>query len=233
PLRPATEAPPEGRLAPPVPKKPTVERGDDGIVRIAAGNGASRLDVWVNGKAESRSSFPLPEGGEVRAVAVAPSGLTSQEAVARFPRIVPMVPIPSSQVSVSASSYEPGEGDPSHATDGDRDTFWHSEYSSGKAKHPFELSLRLAAPRPVIALEYVGRSGNPNGRVLRYEVVAEGPDGRRTVVAKGSLRDTAEPQRIVFDQPAEAATVIFRALSEQRSQDFASVAEVRLFAPLP
>jgi len=85
----------------------------------------------------------------------------------------------------------------------------------------------------VIGLEYVGRSGNPNGRVLRYEVVVEGPDGSRAVVASGTLHDTAEPQRIVFERAVEARAVVFRALSEQRSQDFASVAELRLFAPLP
>jgi len=233
PLRPGVEAPAEGRLASPVPTKPTVERGEDGVVRVIAGSGASRMDVWVDGKAESRSSFPLPEGGEVRAVAVAPSGLTSQEAVVRFPKIVPMAPIPNAELSVSASSFEPGEGEPRHAIDGDPNTFWHSEYSSGKSRHPFELTLKLARSLRVIGLEYVGRSGNPNGRVLRYEVVVEGPDGSRAVVASGTLRDTAEPQRIVFERAVEARAVVFRALSEQRSQDFASVAELRLFAPLP
>ncbi|MEJ5169473.1 MAG: glycoside hydrolase family 2 TIM barrel-domain containing protein [Fimbriimonadales bacterium] len=233
PLRPGMEAPKEGRLAPPVPAKPVISRGDDGVVRITSPAGSDRLEVWVNGQPESRTSFSLPDGGEVRAVAVGQSGLRSLETTVRLPKIVPMVPIPNTELLPSASSFEPGEGLPGHAIDGNPATFWHSEYSARNPRHPHELILKLVSPRLVVGLEYVGRSGNPNGRVQRYEVWVEKPSGDREMAASGAFADSPEPQRVVFEKPIEARSVVLRCLSEQRSQGFSSVAEVRLFAPLP
>ena len=58
---------------------------------------------------------------------------------------------------VAASSFEPGEGEPAHAIDGDPDTFWHSRWSGGEAKPPHHLIIDFSKSLNVAAVTYTAR----------------------------------------------------------------------------
>ena len=128
---------------------------------------------------------------------------------------------------VSASSFEPGEGEPIHAIDGDPDTFWHSRWSADVAQPPHHLIIDFSKPLNVAAVIYTARKENPNGNVRDYEIYfSDNPQEWGSPAAKGRVRRNAEEETIRLPAPVKARYLKFVALSEQRGQAFASVAEL-------
>ncbi|MCE7700190.1 MAG: discoidin domain-containing protein, partial [Methanobacterium paludis] len=122
----------------------------------------------------------------------------------------------------------PGEGDPSHILDGTVDTFWHSRYSEPAAKAPHFVVLDMADELNVAAMTYEARRGNPNGRIKQYELYLS-QDGKSwgEPVAKGEF-DEALTQTVRLAQPVRALFLKLVALSEQKGQKFATIAELNV-----
>ena len=131
---------------------------------------------------------------------------------------------------ISASIYEPGEGDVDHAVDGDWDTFWHSRWSGQEVQPPHYLVIDYGKTLNMASVLYVARGdGNNNGRIRDYEVYAsEDPQRWGSPVAKGRFSRREVEQSIEFPHPVKARYLKFVALSEERGQPFAAVAELEV-----
>ena len=74
-----------------------------------------------------------------------------------------------------------------------------------------------------------GRQSGINGRVKDFRVEVSADRQTWTVAAEGQLADTAEGQQVHFGTPiANVRYLRFTGLSEQRGQEFASMAEITL-----
>ena len=130
---------------------------------------------------------------------------------------------------VAANSFEPGEGDPIHAIDGNPDTFWHSRWSGEPAQPPHHLIIDFGQPLNVAAIIYTARKDMENGHVRDYEIyLSDNPSDWGTPAAKGRIRRNAEEETIRLSQPVKARYLKFVALSEQSGQPYATVAELEV-----
>jgi beta-galactosidase len=230
------------REAIPVPLAPSVARAEDGTVTLASSPGATlRYRVGDGAEREYAAPFRLTRAATVTVTAQTggDSALAATRTVA-LPEIVPVRALPrDGQKVLRASSYEPGEGYPGNALDGNPATFWHSAWSGGEAggaaKHPHEIVLDLGgAGRALRGFEYLPRQGQSNGRIARYALyVSDRPDadGNGTPVAEGTFPNSAERQRVLFPAPAAGRYVRLVALSEVSGGPWASAAELTLLEP--
>ncbi len=129
---------------------------------------------------------------------------------------------------VTASSFQPGEGDPEHVLDGEADTFWHTRYSP-EASRPHFLVIDTGATSKIAGLTYTGRGDGENGRVEKYEISlsADGQNWGKPV-ASGRFRNNSDGQTVTWPTPVAARYVKFMPVSEVHGRDFASVAELDL-----
>lgn len=132
---------------------------------------------------------------------------------------------------VYASSQEPREGDAAHLTDGETSTIWHTMYSVTLAKFPHWVDFDAASVKNMKGFTYTPRMDSYNGYVKDYEIYVS-MDGKEwgEPVMKGSFERTGETHKVMFDKPVKARYIRFRALSEQRGNDYASGSEFGLLA---
>ena len=133
------------------------------------------------------------------------------------------------QWKVTASSFEPGEGDPAHVIDDDFGTFWHTRYSPSNAPRPHFLVIDTGKVAKIVGLSYTGRDDSENGRVEKYEISLS-TDGENwgQPVAKGRFENGSSEQVVTWKTPASARYVKFVAVSEVHGREFASVADLDL-----
>ncbi|MBN9503748.1 MAG: DUF4981 domain-containing protein [Armatimonadetes bacterium] len=218
-----------GRQAAPVAAAPAVTRGEDGRVTIT---GSGAIKYRLNGSTQSYSSPFVVSEGTLEAWSEQ-SGLASATTTAKFDRIIPVIELNRKDWKIAfANSFEPGEGDPIHAIDGDPGTFWHTEYSKKEPKHPHELQIDLGSTMPIIAFEYLPRQGQSNGRLGGYEFYVSG-DGKTwgSPISAGNFPNSPEAQRVFFKNTVSARYIRIVALTEVGGSDFASIAEIRAFSP--
>ena len=163
-------------------------------------------------------------------IAFRPAGaalLPVREAKAELDETMP--PPPETFTVIECTSQEPGnEG--SKVCDGDPSTIWHSQYGVTLGKYPHGVTLDLNKPRTLKGIVCLGRQeGGVNGRIKDYRVEVSADRKAWTVVAEGQLKDSADPQEVRFATPAANARYLrFTGLSEQRGQEFASMAEISI-----
>ncbi|MGA2864600.1 MAG: glycoside hydrolase family 2 TIM barrel-domain containing protein [Verrucomicrobiota bacterium] len=214
------------RQAPPPRVKPVlVARDQQGRIVLASTTADARISCSLNGAPRAAYEGPM-ELGESGALYIR----------AELPGALPFAgELQLAQAGhqgqwkiVAASSFEPGEGDPAHAIDGDPETFWHSRWSSDEAGPPHWLVIDLARPTKLGGVLYTARAGSENGRVRDYELYlsADGQDWGSAPAAKGRLRGGVEPQAIRLNEPVTARFLKFVALSEIRNRPWTSVAEL-------
>lgn len=143
---------------------------------------------------------------------------------------------------VSADSAQSDEGPAGNAIDGDANTYWHTEYDPVLHKYPHNLVVDMGQEVSVAGFRYLPRQdGGVNGRVKGYEFYVSGasplgqgapatglaPDGTAwRLVAKGDLPNQLEASKVMVRQPAKARYFMFKALSEQNGEPYASAAEI-------
>ncbi len=130
---------------------------------------------------------------------------------------------------VTASSFEPGEGDPAHVVDGDTDTFWHSRFSPKETPRPHFLMIDTGKTSKISGLKYTGREDRDNGRVDEYEIYLS-IDGQNwdQPVAHGHFHNDSTEQTVTWPTSVAARYVKFVPLSEVNGREFSSVAELDL-----
>lgn len=202
-----------------------LSRSRDGVVSVSSPEAGAEIFYSVNGKRAQRytAPFALPQGGTVRAWTKQSPKLVATETFSKT-ETVPAE-------AIFASSFEPGEGDAAHATDGDPATYWHTMYSVTVAQYPHWIDLDAGAAKTIKGITYLPRQDSRNGRIKGYKVQLSS-DGKAwgDPVAQGEFDDTAKEKRVEFAKPAKARYVRFTALSSCDGQDFATAAEIGIIA---
>ena len=202
-----------------------LERTKNGELSILSQDSAATVYFSLNGKRAQKYTAPiaLRQGGKVEAWTARSPQLKAVESFAKTDLVPTEV--------VFASSVEAGEGDISHLTDGNPDTFWHTMYSVTVAKHPHWVDLDAGGVKMIKGLTYLPRQNNRNGRIKGYKVQVS-TDGKSwgEAVAQGEFEDSQKEKRVEFATPVKARYVRFTALSACDGQDFATAAEVGILA---
>jgi beta-galactosidase len=210
----------------PVARIPSIERGEDGILMVT-GQGA---------KIESpHPNLDYSDGGIVRVWADYDDLVPSPVLERRYEKIHPIHPLRNDVWKLTASSFEPGEGEPEHAVDGDPTTFWHTAYSASEPHHPHFLLYDLGKSVELSGIRYRGRPSNPNGRVAKFAVylsdeprLGDEKEGRLggLPILEGEFKNTDEAQIAWFGKKVKGRYLRFVALSEVNGKAWASVAEL-------
>jgi beta-galactosidase len=209
----------------------TGQRERDGLISLACPTAGAKIEyaldesVWQT----YTEPFEMKQTGMVFVRAAADSALPYRGAL----DVAPYTDRAKWRI-VSASSYQPNEGEPANAIDGNPDTFWHSRWSPDMPKHPHELVIDLGASTRVAAVVYTDRADMDHGRVRDYEVYLS-EDGKTwgEPAAKGRLGRPAGEHTIRLPAPVAARFLRFVALSEVNNQAYATVAELAIVAAEP
>jgi glucose/arabinose dehydrogenase/PKD repeat protein len=129
-----------------------------------------------------------------------------------------------------------GENAPAtNAIDGNKATYWHTQWKDAAPAHPHQIELDLGARYWVTTLFYLPRQERDDGRIAAYEVYTS-TDGVNwgTPVASGRFVNSAAEQAAAF-APKPARYVRLRALGEVNSRPWTTVAELTVggFVRLP
>ncbi|MBX3097742.1 MAG: DUF4981 domain-containing protein, partial [Fimbriimonadaceae bacterium] len=184
-VRPVTATTPDSlaRETVPVALPPVIERGEDGLVVVKTLEGQSARVTNEAGDSFD-SPFALPDGGRISAVASAPGMLQSPIRVATLTPMIP-VRVVDGIKATRVSSFEPGEGEKEHLTDGNPDTIWHTAYSASIPRHPHEADFELSEPINLIGIDALPRQEQSNGRIRRFEILVSTDGDSWTTVAHG------------------------------------------------
>jgi beta-galactosidase len=130
---------------------------------------------------------------------------------------------------VSADSFQPGEGLPEHAIDGDPNTFWHSRWSPDTPSHPHELVIDFGEQLKVASVVYQGRQDMENGRIRNYEIyLTDDLSNWGRPAARGRFQNGTDKQIVKLSSPITARYLKIVALSEVARQNFTSIAELTI-----
>lgn len=129
--------------------------------------------------------------------------------------------------TITADSFEPGEGLPQHAFDGRPETFWHTRWATNPPPPPHWIAVDFGEALAISAVTYLPRQDQANGRAKNYEI-ATGDDGAHwnAPSAHGAFPEGAALQTVKLDPPVRARHLRFTVLDEQAGQVFASAAEI-------
>lgn len=197
----------------------------------SAGCGPQPLDPYMVRSEPATFSYVLRllPAGQKNLVAIGRQSPPQVRVKPTLEKLAAAKPVPKGKV-ISASSFEPGEGELKHAVDGDEQTYWHSRWSGAAAQAPHFLVIDYGQPLNIEGILYVARADKGNGRVKEYEIYLSS-DGQEwgKPAAKGSIRGDASDEVIQLSRIVRARYVKFVALNEQNGQPFASAAELEAF----
>jgi O-glycosyl hydrolase len=133
--------------------------------------------------------------------------------------------VPQSQLTATASSYQPGYP-PDNAIDGNPGTLWHTEWDPDRAYPPQSIALDLGGTYKVSGLLYLPRQdGNPNGIITSYQVLVSQDGTTFTQVASGSWAEDETLKHVTF--PAVQARYV-ELVGVQGGNDYVSAAEINV-----
>ena len=109
------------------------------------------------------------------------------------------------EVSIIARASSAHSDHPAYlAVDGDPQTFWHSDWTSGE-RPPFQFDLDLLHQRLIHGFRYLPRQDQANGRIGHYSIEISDDGTTWTPWHRpGSFAQNAHEQIVTFDQPARA-----------------------------
>jgi sialidase-1 len=132
-----------------------------------------------------------------------------------------------SVADVDSEETQGEDGRASNILDGNRATFWHTEWSPVvDPGYPHHVTVDLGGTHEVSGIQYTRRQNSANGAIDRYEVYTS-EDGRTwsEPVATGRFDAGLAPQRATFDA-TQARFVKVVALSQLAGQAWATMAEL-------
>ncbi|MFD4256787.1 family 20 glycosylhydrolase [Streptomyces sp. NPDC058534] len=114
-----------------------------------------------------------------------------------------------------------------NAVDGDRSTFWHTQWAGGAPDFPHHITLDLGKRYDVTGLQYVQRQNARNGRIKDYRVEVSEDGATWTRVATGSFTEALTPQNVEFG--AERGRYVrLTGLDSHAGNAFAAAAELNV-----
>jgi beta-galactosidase len=227
-LRPLAPGLPTSPSPIPSAKSVAVSRGEDG--KLIFGESFYSLKVTVNGRTISANDYSLPQGGLVTVRSEYPGMYPSPVTQVQFPPMSPKSVIPSNGWTVDADSFEPGEGDPSNATDGDTSTFWHTQYSPSETPYPHWLRLNLGAEKTLRAVQLLPRTGQSNGRFAKFRLETSADGKTWKFLAQGVGKDSSDPIWVEFPD-VTSRWIRLVTESEVSGNPWSALAEIKLYGP--
>jgi beta-galactosidase len=217
----------------PIAAKPIISQADDGTITAAGGEG-SVVRYTTDGTTPTASSPVLTQSTKItekvtfKAVAFSEGSLPSAEVQIELAKIIPFARLSTKGWKVTASSFEPGEGEPENAIDGARDTFWHTSWSKSTPTYPHHLDIDLGATVEVIGIEYTARSGQSNGRLAEMELQVSADGNSWTPVKKVEFGNTTNTVRVYLDQAVSAKHIRAYCIREIEGREWAAIAELAI-----
>ena len=203
----------------------TIDRTLTGKLTISTPEKGRKLMYSINGKRAKAyaGTFTMKEGGKITA-------WYKDNPSLKFSSTYPKIESVPLTVAYASSQENGGEG-AENLVDGDLGTIWHTMYSITLAKYPHWVDFDAAEEKTMKGFVYIARQDGSNGRIKDFEIYLSN-DGKNwgEPVMKGSFKNTADAQRIMFAKPHRARYIRLRALNEQNGQEFASGAEFQLIA---
>jgi len=190
---------------------------------ISLSGGGRSVEFSKNGASWQPYSVPFTfaEGGVLKVRSSAKDGQSIETSVP-FDAFVDR-----SNWKVTASSFEPGEGDPMHTIDGDPGTIWHSQYTPERLKPPHYIVVDMAASLNIQAVKVTPRTDAfENGRAKVYELYLSEDGNFGAPALTGALPNEGATQTLRLPSPQKARFIKFVVLHDQPGYDFGSLAEI-------
>jgi len=127
-----------------------------------------------------------------------------------------------------ADSFQPNEGEPQNAIDGNPDTFWHTQWNPRIEPSPHYLQLFFGKVVQFKKIFVTGRrNGNENGSLRDYEVFVS-QDGKNwgESVMKGKLSRSEAKQTIELPAVVTARYLKMVVLTTYWHEGFVSISEI-------
>ncbi|MBS5145045.1 MAG: discoidin domain-containing protein [Butyricicoccus pullicaecorum] len=142
--------------------------------------------------------------------------------------------VPRSEMTATAGSVQPNDGEANLAIDGDPETMWHTKWGESCTDENAWLELKLDQPTEINALRYLPRKQGVNGIIKGYKIqVKENETDPWTDVAAGTWSTSPDWKIATFDAvTAQYVRLIgLETLSDSETK-FVSAAEVRVCKPI-
>lgn len=117
-----------------------------------------------------------------------------------------------------------------NAFDGNRYTFWHTEWFSNKPVQPHEIVIDLRDTAKIYGFNYLPRQdGNTNGNIKDYQFFAGNDTSNwANSIASGTFASGTTSSSVIFTDTIECRYIRLVALSEINGKEYANIAELNL-----
>lgn len=135
---------------------------------------------------------------------------------------------PTLKVVKADSEETSGEsGQAANAVDGDKNTFWHTQWQDDSPPCPHEITIELTPPTIIKGFTYLPRQDDSeNGTIKDYEFYVSN-DGQNfgQPVAKGTFENSKDLKSVTFP-PQQCRFIKLKALSEVNGEAWTTAAEI-------
>jgi len=215
-------------LSPPVAEMVSLRRMDNGQLEVDSGFGPYVLKV--DGKPVDAYNVNLAKGGLVTVQGTNTDQYPAPTQTFMFPPTVARELIRPAGWMVDADSFEPGEGEPAHAIDGDPRTIWHTAYSASEPTYPHWLRLDFGMEQLVNAIEILPRGGQSNGRFTQFRVETSDDGNTWKTVKQATAKDSSESFVVTFP-PVKTRWLRLVTEKEVSGRPWSSLSELKIFGP--
>ncbi|MCK5491437.1 MAG: discoidin domain-containing protein [Candidatus Pacebacteria bacterium] len=112
-----------------------------------------------------------------------------------------------------------------NAFDGDRNTFWISEWSD--SVHPHDFRIDFGDYYDITGFRYLPRQdGSDNGRIRSYSFYTSESGIGWDLIANGTFADSANEQEVVLSGQEETRYFRIKSIDAYDSDPWASIAEI-------
>lgn len=174
-------------------------------------------------------TFPAKQAGFVKLVALSEVNdqawtSAAEIGVLREGEVVVKPSLKVAKVDSEETAGEDGKG--ANTVDGNRESFWHTQWQDATPGCPHEIVLQLDSPAKLKGLTYLPRQDGDHGRIKEYEVYLS-DDGKEfgAAVAKGTWENDESLKKVSFDAKS-CGFVKLKALSEVNGEAWTSAAEI-------
>ncbi|MDY2661109.1 MAG: Ig-like domain-containing protein [Bariatricus massiliensis] len=141
--------------------------------------------------------------------------------------------VPTDSLQINVSSQDPSFP-AANMTDGDENTFWHSDYSNPEQGMPQEVELVFDRPTAVSAIRCTARKGNIGGAILRASIaVKRSGQTEYDMVIEHAVFDEKQKE-LVFTFPQTEADsiklIVEDAVMDSTSKNAAAIAELQIYS---
>lgn len=142
--------------------------------------------------------------------------------------------VPRSEMTATAGSVQPSDGEANLAIDGDPETMWHTKWGESCTDENAWLELKLDQPTEINALRYLPRKQGVNGIIKNYKIqVKENETDPWTDVAAGTWSTSPDWKIATFDTvTAQYVRLVGVETLSDGETKFVSAAEVRVCKPV-